>query len=160
VNIIDKNYKKWLNFSKIITSNKESEDLLHDVLINLLQKYPDLDELKWNDNFVFISLRNAFLTRVSKNKIDFDVEVIDLDSRDLIIDLESIKLDDIQFEKKMITIQNTVLSLNHFEQKLYELHFLKGFSQRRIAREVGVSHLTINSRVNKIKQKIKENYDK
>lgn len=156
--LIELNYKKWLNFSKIITSNKESEDLLHNLIVILIEKSICISKI--NDNYIFICLRNLFLTRISKNKIDFDIEVVDLDSKDLIIDLESIKLYDVDFEKKLLVIQNTIISLNHFEQKLYELHFLKGFSQRKIARAVGVSHLTINTRINKIKEKIKNNYDK
>jgi len=35
-----------------------------------------------------------------------------------------------------------------------------GLSQREIAKKIGISHMTINMRINKIKDKIKSNYDK
>ena len=161
-NFIDKNYKKWLNYARIITNNKEAEDLLHDMIIVFIQK--ELPDEKMSDNYVFISLRNSFLTRTTskKNKmvdtsldISFELESV-LNTNEL--DIEEIIQEDIIKQNKIDCITNTILNLNQFERKLYQLHFIYGLSQRKIAREIGVSHLTINQRINKIKQKIKDNY--
>jgi RNA polymerase sigma factor (sigma-70 family) len=162
-NFIEKNYKKWHNFAKIITSNKECEDLLHDVLVKLLIKYPEYTPEKYNDNFIFITLKNTFLTKISKNKIDTNSDVDELLELVVIEDeitIEDITNKDIIFQEKIDCISKTILSLNQFERKLYQLHYVYGLSQRKIAREIGVSHLSINSRINKIKEKIKENYDR
>jgi len=161
---IDKNYKKWLNYAKIITSNKEAEDLLHDMIIVFIQK--ELPDEKMSDNYVFISLRNSFLTRTTSKKnnmidtnldISFELESV-INTNEL--DIQKMIIDDNTTQKKLDCITNTILNLNQFERKLYQLHFIHGLSQRKIAREIGVSHLTINQRINKIKQKIKDNYDK
>ena len=161
-NFIDKNYKKWLNFSKIITNNKESEDLLHNLIIVFMEK--DLPDEKMSDNYVFISLRNSFLTRVTSKKnnmidtnldISFELESV-INTNEW--DIEQMIIDDDTTQEKLDCITNTILNLNHFERKLYQLHFIYGLSQRKIAREISVSHLTINQRINKIKQKIKDNY--
>jgi RNA polymerase sigma factor (sigma-70 family) len=159
---IDKNYKKWLNYAKIITSNKEAEDLLHDMIIVFIQK--ELPDEKMSDNYVFISLRNSFLTRTTSKKnnmIDTNLDVsIELESviNTNELDIQKMIIDDNTTQKKLDCITNTILNLNQFERKLYQLHFIHGLSQRKIAREIGVSHLTINQRINKIKQKIKDNY--
>jgi RNA polymerase sigma factor (sigma-70 family) len=73
-------------------------------------------------------------------------------------DIEQMIIDDDTTQEKLDCITNTILNLNQFERKLYQLHFIYGLSQRKIAREISVSHLTINQRINKIKQKIKDNY--
>jgi len=159
---IDKNYKKWLNYAKIITNNKEAEDLLHDMIIVFIEK--DLPDEKMSDNYVFISLRNSFITRVTSknnNMIDTNLDIsFELES---VIntnewDIQQMIIDDDTTQKKLDCITNTILNLNQFERKLYQLHYIYGLSQRKIARSIGVSHLTINTRINKIKQKIKDNY--
>lgn len=161
--LIELNYKKWLNFSKIITNNKEAEDLLHNLIIILIEK--NVCQTKINDNYIFISLRNLFLTRTTSKKnnmIDSNLDVsIQLENvvNTNELDIEKMIQEDITKQKKLDTISKTIISLNQFERKLYQLHFIYGLSQRRIAREIGVSHLTINQRINKIKQKIKDNYE-
>lgn len=160
--IIELNYKKWLNFSKIITNNKEAEDLLHNLIIILIEK--NVCQTKINDNYIFISLRNLFLTRTTskKNKmIDSNLDIsVELES---VVntnewDIEEFIKNDNETQKKIDCITNTILNLNQFERKLYQLHFIYGLSQRKIAREIDVSHLTINQRINKIKQKIRDSY--
>lgn len=160
---IDKNYKKWLNYSKIITSNKESDDLLHSLIIKIIEREIPLDKI--NDNYIFISLKNSFLTRTTSKKnnmIDSNLDVsIQLENvvNTNELDIEKMIQEDIIKQKKLDCITNTILKLNQFERKLYQLHYIYGLSQRRIAKEIGCSHLTINQRINKIKQKIKNNYE-
>lgn len=155
-NHIELNYKKWYNFSKIITNNKESQDLLHDLII----RFKDVPDIKATDNYVFISLRNLFLERIRVNKIDSDVDVSNFEDNSLEdLELTQMIIEDIIKQKKLDCISETVSKLNHFEKKLYQLHFIFGISQRKIAREIGVNHLTINLRINKIKEKIKNNYE-
>lgn len=153
---IESNYKKWLNFSKIITSSKEYEDLLHDLIIKL-QEVPDT---KATDNYIFISLRNMFLTRLSKNKINYDID-IDNYQNNLLDETEILNLinEDKIKQDKLDSIACVVSKLSHFEKRLYQLHIIFGLSQRRIAKEIGVSHITINQRINKIKEKIRLDYE-
>jgi RNA polymerase sigma factor (sigma-70 family) len=161
--IIDKNYKKWHNYAKIITNNNNPSDLLHDTIIYFIDK--DMPNNKLSDNFVFISLRNRHLNNIKKSKIeivdnnnsDFNEDLITQFIGDT-LDYELVKNNDDMIQSKLDCITTTVLSLNQFERKLYQLHFIYGLSQRNIAREIGVNHLTINQRINRIKQKIRDNY--
>lgn len=152
---IEANYKKWVNLSKIITSNKEHIDLLHDLIIRL-NHIPDD---KATDNYIFMSLRNLFIDRVKKSN---KIEVVDIsenyelsyeETDENILQIDKIKQD------KLDSIAIVVSNLNHFEKKLYQLHFVFGISQRKIAKEIDVSHITINSRINKIKEKINIFYE-
>lgn len=162
--MIDKNYNKWLKFSKIITNNKSADDLLQDFVLIILEK--KIPNEKLTDNYVFVSLKNMFLTRIKKKKIEIEELDQEKENSVLIENYLSVELkeelisDDSIMQNKIDVITETVLSLNQFERKLYQLHFIYGLSQRKIAREIGVSHLTINQRINKIKQKIKDNYDR
>jgi RNA polymerase sigma factor (sigma-70 family) len=157
MNITEKNYKKWLNYARIITNNKESDDLLHDLFIRLITYNTDPNII--NDNYIFISLKNLFLMRLKKDKIELEEEdtLTSLEAQET--ELEAILIEDNKKQSKLDCISNTILSLNQFERKLYQLHFIYGLSQRKIAREIGVSHLSINQRINKIKQKIIKNYE-
>lgn len=153
---IESNYKKWLNFSKIITSNKEYEDLLHDLIIRL----KDVPDIKATDNYIFITLRNMFLTRIKKNKIDYDIDIINYEDNVLDeVEILNMIADDKIKQDKLDSIASVVSKLSHFEKKLYQLHIIFGISQRRIAREIGVTHIVINQRINKIKEKIKLDYE-
>lgn len=160
MNITDKDYKKWLNYSKIITNNKEADDLLHDLIIRFIRYKTDPNII--TDNYVFISLKYLYLTKTKKNKKN----ILEY-SNDLLSNVESDEIDIHSFindnndkQSKLDCISKTVLSLNDFERKLYQLHFIYGLSQRKIAREISVSHMVINERINRIKQKIKDSYEK
>lgn len=51
-------------------------------------------------------------------------------------DIEEFIKNDNETQKKIDCITNTILNLNQFERKLYQLHFIYGLSQRKIAREI------------------------
>lgn len=168
--ITDRDYKRWINMSRIVCGDKQiAEDLLQELLLNILEK--DMSgQIKVVDSYIFISLKNRYMNylRSLKNKKKDDV-YIDLEGSDgteLLEDLSSPDDLEVLIEKniedqdKIDVITNTILALPNYEMKLYQLHFIWGLSQRDIAKKIGISHMTINMRVNKIKEKIKENYEK
>lgn len=168
--ITDKQYKRWSNMSKIICNDKEiAEDILQDLLINILEKNMS-NSIIILDNYIFMSLKNRFTNyiRSQKNK-QKDEKYIDLelgDGTELLEDLTSPEDLELLIEKniedqhKIDIITTTILKLPTYDMKLYQLHFIWGLSQREIAKKIGISHMTINMRVNKIKEKIKESYEK
>jgi RNA polymerase sigma factor (sigma-70 family) len=168
--ITDRDYKRWMNMSRIVCSDKQiAEDLLQELLLNILEKNMS-SQIKVVDSYIFISLKNRYMNylRSLKNKKKDDV-YIDLEGSDgteLLEDLSSPDDLEVLIEKniedqdKIDVITNTILALPNYEMKLYQLHFIWGLSQRDIAKKIGISHMTINMRVNKIKEKIKENYEK
>jgi RNA polymerase sigma factor (sigma-70 family) len=77
------------------------------------------------------------------------------------IDIEDIEMiieNNLKDQNKLDIISKTILKLPSYDMKLYQLHFIWGLSQREIAKRIGVSHMTINMRVNKIKNMIQDNY--
>jgi RNA polymerase sigma factor (sigma-70 family) len=160
--------------SKIICSNREiAEEVLQDLLLHMLEKgrtEPD----KLNDSYIFISLKNRFLNYLNKEK-NRKIDYIDrysywwsgdeanltelLEDTTQPEDIEELIKKNFEDQDKLNVITETILSLASYDKKLYQLHLIWGLSQREIAKKIGVSHMTINQRINKIKDKIKSNYE-
>ena len=109
---------------------------------------------------------NYLRSQKNKKKDDVYINLEGCDGTELLEDLTSpddleILIEkNIQDQEKIDIITSTILALPGYDMKLYQLHFIWGLSQREIAKKIGISHMTINMRVNKIKEKIKENYEK
>jgi RNA polymerase sigma factor (sigma-70 family) len=166
--ITEKDYKKWLNMSKIICSNKEvAEEILQELLLNMIEKNITTPD-KVNDSYIFMSLKNRFLNYIKKEKnrkIDYvDNENINLtellEDTTQPEDIQELIKKNLEDQDKLNIITETILQLESYDKKLYQLHFIWGLSQREIAKKIGISHMTINMRINKIKDKIKLKYKK
>ena len=165
--ITEKMYKRWLNFSYVVCSNRDiGADILQDVILGMLEK--EMIDDRITDNYMFISIKNKYLNYLKKNKkkIEDDKHLNlyendnDIEDTTSYNDLECLLEKNILDQKKLDILTDTILSLDCYEKKLYQLHFIWGYSQRFISRKIGVNHLTINNKINKIKIKIKENYEK
>ena len=159
--ITDKDYKRWSNMSKVICNNREvAEEILQELLLNMIENNrtnPD----KLNDSYIFMSLKNRFLNYIRDNanrKMDYvNSELLeDTTQPEDLLELIKKNLED---QDKINIITETILELESYDKKLYQLHFIWGLSQREIAKKIGISHMTINMRVNKIKDKIKDRYE-
>jgi RNA polymerase sigma factor (sigma-70 family) len=144
--------------SRVITNNKDADELLQDLILKIIEN--KIDNSKINDNYIFISLKRSFMNKKRKqsNKMKNEVEEFDVEDIIDILDIESIIDKNIEDQQKLDLIATTILSLPSYDMKLYQLHFIWGLSQRDIAKKIGVSHMTINMRVNKIKGMIQKNY--
>jgi len=153
--IDDKTYKRWANLAKVICSDKDmAEDILHNLLLALIEK--KVDEDKINDNYIFISLRNRFLAHINKESKTKDGIPIDLVEEESDHELQE---QEHELQSKLLSIEQVVFGLRSYEQKLYALHFIHGVSQRQIARETGIGLSAINKRIVKIKSKIKAHHN-
>jgi len=162
----EKSYKRWSNMSKIICSNREiAEEVLQELLLNMIEK--NITDDRVNDSYIFMSLKNRFLNYLKKEKnrkIDY-VDNEDTNLTELLEDttqpedLQELIVKNLEDQEKINVITETILSLESYDKKLYQLHFIWNLSQREIAKKIGISHMTINMRINKIKDKIKSNYE-
>ena len=167
--IDERTYNRWLKLAKVICSdNQMAEDLLHDLMVNLIEKWRcheiaiETDALlglhterklpEITDNYIFISLRNRFLGHLHKSKKTREEYVETSEEAE---DPQSHVETEMEIQSKLFSIESVVLSLRTYEQKLYTLHFIHGISQRQIAKETGIGLNAINKRILKIKQKIK-----
>lgn len=175
--ITDKDYKRWSNMSKVICNNREiAEEILQELLLNMIENgrtNPD----KLNDCYIFMSLKNRFLNYIKKEKnrktddyiVELDPGFNDgsnwtiglerLEDTSSPEDIQELIKKNLEDQDKINIITETILELESYDKKLYQLHFIWGLSQRQIAKKIGISHMTINMRVNKIKDKIKERYE-
>ena len=152
--------------SKIICSNREiAEEVLQELLLNMIEK--NITDDRVNDSYIFMSLKNRFLNYLKKEKnrkIDY-VDNEDTNLTELLEDttqpedLQELIVKNLEDQEKINVITETILSLESYDKKLYQLHFIWNLSQREIAKKIGISHMTINMRINKIKDKIKSNYE-
>lgn len=153
--------------SKVICNNREiAEEILQELLLNMIENNrtnPD----KLNDSYIFMSLKNRFLNYIRDNanrKMDY-VNSEDINLTELLEDttqpedLEILLQKSLEDQEKINIITEAILELESYDKKLYQLHFIWGLSQREIAKKIGISHMTINMRVNKIKDKIKSRYE-
>ena len=166
--ITDKDYKRWTNMSIIVCGDKQvAEDILQELILYILEKNMS-SQIKVVDSYIFISLKNRYMNylRSQKNKkkdytyIDLEDGTEQLEDLTSPEDLELLIEKNIEDQERIDVITNTILALPNYDMKLYQLHFIWGLSQREIAKKIGISHMTINMRVNKIKEKIKDNYEK
>lgn len=170
--VTEKDYKKWFNMSKIICSNKDvAEEVLQELLLHMIEK--NITDDRVNDSYIFMSLKNRFLNYIKKEK-NRKLDYIDrysywcsddetnltelLEDTTQPEDIQDLIKKNLEDQEKLNIITETILSLASYDRKLYQLHFIWGLSQREIAKKIGISHMTINMRINKIKQKIKQKY--
>lgn len=151
-------YKRWLKFGKIITSNEDlTKDLLQEILIDIFNK--GNNNIKDMDNYIFMSIRNRFINHITKKnyKLTEKYDNDDLHTHDI----EEYNYE-VDYEKsiQLIALENVINTLDVFDKKLYDIHFITGKSQRCISRESGISFTMINDRCKKIKNKIEVEYHK
>lgn len=164
--VTEKDYKRWSNMSKIICSNREiAEEVLQELLLNMIEK--NITDHRVNDSYIFMSLKNRFLNYIKKEK-NRKIDYVDSENTNLTElledttqpeDIEELIKKNFEDQDKLNVITETILSLASYDKKLYQLHFIWGLSQREIAKKIGISHMTINMRINKIKDKIKLNHE-
>ena len=152
--------------SKIICSDKViAEEVLQELLLNMIEK--NITDDRVNDSYIFMSLKNRFLNHIKKEKnrkIDY-VDSEDTNLTELLEDttqpedLQELIKKNLEDQEKINVITETILQLESYDKKLYQLHMIWGLSQREIAKKIGISHMTINMRINKIKDKIKTRHE-
>jgi RNA polymerase sigma factor (sigma-70 family) len=165
--VTEKDYKRWSNMSKIICSSKViAEEVLQELLLNMIEKNITTPD-KVNDSYIFMSLKNRFLNYIKKEK-NRKIDYVDNDDTNLTEllqdttqpeDLQELIIKNLEDQEKINVITETILQLESYDKKLYQLHFIWGLSQREIAKKIGISHMTINMRINKIKDKIKRTHE-
>jgi DNA-directed RNA polymerase specialized sigma24 family protein len=89
--ITDQQYNKWLKLSIVICTNKQTaKDVLHELLITIIEN--DIEKEKLNDNYIFISLRNRYLKHInSEKKYNGNTVLVNSDSEQIFSNLKDIE---------------------------------------------------------------------
>lgn len=165
--LTQKEWNKLYAYARIINGDEdEAKDLVQNFLLFLLEnehKYPK-DSI--NNSWCFKTMKNIFLLEIQKNNRQFRKNFFEdyfhfnqQNELTTLDELAEIKEEDLEKQEKLNTISETYDELKTYDKQLYFLHFVKGMSQRRIAKETDIQLIQIHYRVKKIKDKIKDNFN-
>jgi len=145
-------YNKWLKLALVIAKGNKfiAEEVLHIVLLELLLKF-DINNV--TDNYVFMAIKNRYLSylKAESKHQDFNLS---LDKEDEYNYVEG------DYDNQLNLTKKVLHDLSPADKQIFTLHFTRGFSQRKISRELGLRLYHVISRVKRIKQLIKEDYEK
>ena len=172
--IDEKDYKRYQHIA-LVVSNYDSyyvDEILAVFLEVVLRKNVDIP----NDGYVRVALKNTLKNILKKERLvrnyrdnslddiyrngqwDSDVFKEDIEGSDTIKDFDDITIDDYDLKKRCMS--EIFLRLDDPHQMLYILHFVRGISQRKISRDTGVTMRKVNTKINKIKEMIREEFIK
>ena len=158
--ITESQYKQYKHFAMVITNydQDEANDLLQDCLMKLMRLNTPLH--KYNNNYIFTSLKFMWIDKSNSNKYIDDEWSLDNLTESLTTDNEELIEIDNQQQHKLNIIVDVYERLSQTDKQLFYLHFTNNISARKIAKRVGLSHVMISEKINRIKKLIKEHYEK
>lgn len=164
MNITSEQFEKYRHFARVIANNyEEAEELLQDTMLRICEL--NLPPEKNNDNYIFITMKRLYINKKAKEKVRSKIGSHSLEFNDDLYNsqedetnIKHLQEEDNIKQYKLDIIGKVYDSLPTHDKQLFYLHFIEGISQRRISRETGLGAMTIFYRVQKIKSKIREQY--
>lgn len=170
--IIGRDHKKWLDMVRKFGEYDYPEDVVQDAYIRIATRCNEeqcIVDGKSNEALMFIILRNTFCDHVNGNGDGTQKKkkpFVRLNG----IDQEHDELDTF-YDDITPKVDEVLKTLSHFDRLLYKLHagiygtqnyptFGSGVSQRQLARDAGISLMTINRSLKKTKDKISKHINK
>jgi RNA polymerase sigma factor (sigma-70 family) len=164
---IEKNYIEILNKVKAVTRNhQDTEDLLQDCILNLLEKGSDYTNQIVEDDKVqhyivrmvhiqFNSSTSPFYTQYKKSSLkskEIDEELIEsLEDKQEVIEDSAKLVDDVKLYIGNLPIYNRTIA---------EQHFINGKSQREMSKFYNINRIHIAKDLNTIKKNIKITFNR
>jgi DNA-directed RNA polymerase specialized sigma24 family protein len=146
-----KYHKLWIEMAKLF-DNSYAEDIVQDMYIKL-QMYATEDKCFVNDkpnkNYIFIVIRNTYLS-LYKDKfivLDFIDNAVEPDF------IESVEIDWYKFRTKC---EAEVNSWDAYDKKLFTIYRDSDMSMRKLAKETGISFVSIFHSLKAHKKKLRE----
>lgn len=141
-------------------SREQAEELVQEMYLKVDRAVKDVSRIMYNENevntyYIYITLRNLYLSGHHHNKRPRDVEVNDFNvgkKYDEIINYETENLHNDLIED----ISSEVNSWYWYDKKLWNIHFWEMMSMRSIAKATTISLSSIFNTLSNGKAKIKE----
>lgn len=149
--IYSKNYKRMLYVASQILGQAHGEEALHDVFVNLMEKYQkNIFELRDKPALFFVLVvRNHSINLLRNERLEYtsldDETMFTFDLEEQIIAEDS--------EKELIKL---IRSLNPVMREVLEYKYILGYSNKEIAKELNTTETVVSSRIDRAKKALKK----
>lgn len=157
-----KELNKLILYASVIVKNEDyAKDLVQEFILKQLEK--GNGDMEINSGYTFKGLKLLFLEDLYIANADFrkrfSGEYEYFKSMEEDVNEEELIEKENKIQLKLKSMTEVYNKLNSFDQKLYYIHYIKGISQRKIARETGINLSVIQYRFSLIKKKILKEYN-
>jgi len=156
INKLAEKHKDWIHMAKSFGCDDDAANELVQGMYLRLSKYVDkVDKIMYDKNnintyYVYVTLRNLFLSGYHKVKKDLPIENINVGSvEDVPFEYET------AFDKLISKIEKIVGKWYWYDKKLWEIHFKQEKSMRKIASLTKISLSSIFNTLKNGKEKIR-----
>jgi len=155
-------HSDWIHMAMSFGCNEEeANEIVQSMYVRLVKYIDDPERIMYNDKelnsfYVYVTLRNLFLSKVHKWKIDGDFSESNV-SPDSLFDVY--EYED-SFENLVGGIEEMVNSWYWYDKKLWEIHFKKQLSMRAISSVTRISLSSIFGTLKNGKIKVRRAFEK
>tara|TARA_R100000278_G_scaffold123081_1_gene111195 strand:- start:4297 stop:4833 length:537 start_codon:yes stop_codon:yes gene_type:complete len=163
IDLLAKNHDDWVNMAKSFgCTNEQSHELVQEMYIRLNKYIDNKSKVMYNDTevntyYVYVTLRNLYLSGFHKglNKNHFPItDSVELESSVLNYERED------TFNHLIKEIEDVVSKWYWYDKKIWDIHFYKKMSMRKIAKETKISLSSIFNTLSNAKQQVREKTQK
>jgi len=160
--LIDKladKHKDWIRMAKSFgCSDDDANELVQQMYVRLTKYVDDpkrimYDKESLNTYYVYITLRNLYLTNFHKNKIYYPLS----DRITAPYDPSNIEKEE-AYEKVITAIETEVFNWYWYDRKLWDIHFKEQRSMRNISSLTKISLSSIFNTLKNCKNKIRDKF--
>lgn len=155
-----KKHNLWLKMlNNLDCDNSIAEDIVQEMYIRLHEHVDKLEDILINDDintyFVYITLRNMYISHIRSKKMTMYPIISDYNLADESLGIDYYEMESSYFYYLKDKLKDALMTFNAQERQIYELHYIKGQSQRKISRESEVSLNKIQTINKNIKRKLR-----
>jgi DNA-directed RNA polymerase specialized sigma24 family protein len=161
LDILGKRHDEWVKMAMSLGCNSEEANELTQQMYLRLHKYVDnperimYNEEKVNTYYVYVTLRNLFLSRSHAYNLKNHVELTSGRLSQLDVDILNIEKEE-AFTNLIDRIKRIVHSWYWYDKKLWDIHFYNKMSMRAISKETTISLSSIFNTLKNGKKKVKQ----
>ncbi|HAV26080.1 MAG TPA: hypothetical protein DCX01_07875 [Bacteroidetes bacterium] len=152
----------WIHMARSFGCNEdEANELVQSMYVRLVKYIDDPERIMYNEKelnsfYVYVTLRNLFLSKVHKWKVDADLNNSNAGTNSL---MNTYEYED-SFENLIGGIEEMVNSWYWYDKKLWEIHFKKQLSMRAISSVTRISLSSIFGTLKNGKTKVRNAFEK
>ena len=156
--IVAKDHKKWVRLVKSLGEYNYPEDIVQ-TSYEVLYKYADPKKIiknnKVSEGYMFFTLRSVLYQYWNAKK---KVQKVSIDQYTLQIPDKNNKEENLAFHKLCTMIDNEMNTWHWYDKKLTQIYRDTGLSIRKIAKQSGISWVSIFNTLKNTKTKLKNKF--